>query len=311
MNSNTPQIEHDEFTGDAYLDQNAQPPSLIVLNDKTEYGYFIPGSTMVKCGWRELSESDELHEHTFSSGITEKGVLIKEPRMLVCTKTDLYQYDVKASEERQTKVILGRYNSELKADTNVKTERVYLIFFLDEENVPYHSAPLRYAARGVNGATFEIERRAFKAELEACHAVANGQAAKPKNERFHCLGVFACTIKAEYAGDRQKSWACRVVGHEKPTNANWKTYFVGYSDLREYVWTAFEPEKKLPLVRESSLDEELVGTAGIDAYSDLTDADVEVARQSLFTTAASSNETGMEKPREPVRGAGSMEEIPF
>lgn len=149
-------------------------------------------------------------------------MLIKNPRLLVCPKTELYQYDAVASSEQRIRVVVGWYNPQLKDDPNIKTERLYLIFFLDKNNNPLHTSPLKYAARGVNGATFETERRAFKVELETCHAITNQVPAKPRNDLFHSLGVFCFTTRAELAGDKQKAWVCRVVGHEKPTTENWR-----------------------------------------------------------------------------------------
>ncbi len=75
----------------------------------------------------------------------------------------------------------------MKDDKNIRTERLYLVFFLDANNNPLHSLPLKYAARGVNGATFEVERRAFKAQLETCHALTNQVPAKPKNDLLDLL----------------------------------------------------------------------------------------------------------------------------
>lgn len=237
-------IEHDIFTGDEFVDKNATLPTVIVLNDQQHCGYFIPVGTMAKCGWINFDES-QLISHTFRSGQTEQGVLIQNPRMLVCPKTDLYQYDVQASVEQQTRIVVGLYDAALKDDKNIKTERLYLVFFLDENNEWLHTLPLKYAARGVNGATFEVERRAFKAELEACHAITNQISAKPKNDLFHCLGVFCFTTTAELAGDRQKNWCCRVVAHSKPTTENWKNYFVGYTYFKDAAWLALEPGQRI------------------------------------------------------------------
>jgi hypothetical protein len=168
--------------------------------------------------------------------------------MLVCPKTDLYQFDAKASEEQQTRVIVGLYNAEHKNNPDLKTERLYLVFFLDENNEPLHTSPLKYAARGVNGATFEIERRAFKAELETCHAITNEVAAKPKDDRFHALGAFCFTTKAELVGDKKKHWCCPGSNSRKARTENWKSYFVGFTHLKEYTWTALEPGQKIDIL---------------------------------------------------------------
>jgi len=277
-------IERDEFTSEEYIDKNASLPTVIVLNDQLNYGYFIPLSTMAKCGWINFDE-EQLISHTFRSGNTELGILIQSPRMLVCPKTDLYQFDAKASEEQQTKVIVGLYNAELKDDPNIKNERLYLVFFLDESNNPLHSTPLKYAARGVNGTTFELERRAFKMEMEACHAITNQVPAKPKNDLFHSLSVFCFTTKAELAGDKQKAWVCRIVGHEKPSTENWKNYFIGYSSLKEYAWSALEPGQKIDVLSVPVLEGGETRTAlppGDNLTHQFTRESEAIAQDSLF-----------------------------
>ncbi len=284
MTTTTIAVERDEFTSEEFIDKNAPLATVIVLNDQHNCGYFIPVSAMAKCGWLDFDIS-ELVEHTFGSGSTEQGILIRNPRMLVCPKTELYQYDAKASKENQTKVIVGLFNAELKDDPNIKAERVCLIFFLDQNNNPLHSSPLRYAARGVNGASFEIERRAFRGELEACHAITNGTPAKAKNDLFHSLGVFCFTTKAEFAGDKQKHWVCRVVGHEKPTTENWKNYFVGYSTLKDYAWEALEPGKKIDVLAVPALAGG-ESVAALPAASKSAYVDEANARASLFQPQA-------------------------
>ncbi len=277
-------IERDEFTSEEYIDKNASLPAVIVLNDQLNCGYFIPLGTMAKCGWINFDE-EQLISHTFRSGNTELGILIQNPRMLVCPKTDLYQFDAKASEEQQTKVIVGLYNAELKDDPNIKNERLYLVFFFDESNNPLHSTPLKYAARGVNGTTFELERRAFKMEMEACHAITNQVPAKPKNDLFHSLSVFCFTTKAELAGDKQKAWVCRIVGHEKPSTENWKNYFVGYSSLKEYAWSALEPGQKIDVLSMPVLEGGETRTAlppGDDLTHQFTREEEAIAQDSLF-----------------------------
>lgn len=252
----TQSIERDQFVSDEFIDKNASLPTVIVLNDQLHCGYFIPVSTMAKCGWIDFDES-QLISHKFFSGMTEQGVLIPNPRMLVCPKTELYQYDIKASEQQQKRAIVGLYDAALKDDKNIKTERLYLVFFLNENNNPLHSLPLKYAARGVNGATFEVERRAFKAQLETCHALTNQVPAKPKNDLFHALGVFCFTTQAELVGEKQnKSWCCRIVSHEAPTTENWQDYFIGYTHLKDYAWSALEPGQKINVLSIPALEGE-------------------------------------------------------
>ncbi len=268
----THDTERDQFTSDEFIDKNATLPTVIVLNDQLHCGYFIPISTMAKCGWIDFDES-QLISHTFLSEEVEQGVLIPNPRMLVCPKTDLYQYDVEASEQQRKRAIIGLYDAALKNDKNIRTERLYLVFFLDANNNPLHTSPLKYAARGVNGATFEVERRAFKAQLEACHALTNQVPAKQKNDLFHALGVFCFTTTAELAGVKQnKSWCCRVVSHESPTTENWKNYFVGYTNFKEYAWSALEPGQKIDVLSMPGLEGEAHAVAALSPVDELDSA---------------------------------------
>ena len=270
----TQSIERDQFVSDEFIDKNANLPTVIVLNDKLHCGYFIPVSTMAKCGWIDFDET-QLISHTFRSLETEQGILIPNPRMLVCPKTELYQYDVEVSEQQKKRAIVGLYDAALKDDKNIKTERLYLVFFLDENNNPLHSLPLKYAARGVNGATFEVERRAFKAQLETCHALTNQVPAKPKNDLFHTLGVFCFTTSAELVGEKQnKSWCCRVVSHQAPTTETWKDYFVGYTNIKDYTWSALEPGQKIDVLSMPALESESLGVAALSPEGTINDFEV-------------------------------------
>lgn len=278
-------IERDEFGGEEYIDRNASLPTVTVLNDQVNCGYFIPLEVMAKCGWLNF-EDNELVSHTYRSGTIDQGILIKEPRMLICPKTELYQFDDKATKEQKSKVIVGLYNPDLKDDPNIKNERLYLVFFLDKDNKPLHTTPLRYAARGVNGTTFELERRKYKLEMEVCHALANQIPAKPKNDRFHSLTVFCFQTKAELVGKDQKSWGCRVVGHEKPAINNWTNYFVGYSSLKEFAWSALEPGQHIDVlsvpVLESGSERAALPAALETQVISVSSEEIASAKASLF-----------------------------
>lgn len=285
----TPDV--DPFLGEEFIDRNAPLPTVIVLNNQMHCGYFIPVGTMAKCGWKDFN-AEQLITHTFGSGETEEGILITQPRMLVCPKTDLYQYDLKASGEQRTRVVVGLYDAARKDDLNIRTERLYLVFFLDENNEPLHTSPLKYAARGVNGATFEMERRAFKGELEVCHVLATSAAtgksvaAKPKTDLYHSLGVFCFSTKAELVGEKpNKSWCCRVVGHEKPMVENWKDYFLGYTQWKDYIWSALEPLQCIDVRSQPVIEagtEKLALPAGDNFYPPVSDEQAAVGKASLF-----------------------------
>ena len=60
--------------------------------------------------------------------------------------------------------------------------------------------------------------------------------------------MFCFTTKAELVGEKKKHWCCRVVDHIKPTTENWKSYFVGFTHLKEPTWTALEPGQKIDVL---------------------------------------------------------------
>lgn len=240
-------IATDEFCQDSFINRNLSLPTVIVLNHEIRCGYYIPLQTMSKIDWVDFDEN-QLVEHTFGSGSTELGFLIKNPRMLCVAKTDLYQYDDDESKKQKSKVVVGLYNADLKENKNIRQERIYLVYFLDYDNNFLHRLPLKYVARGVNGATFEEHRKAFRTELEACHAIFNKMPPKPKNDLFHSLGVFSFQTKAELAGKgNNRSWTCRVASHDKPRADNWQKHFIGYSAHKDYIWASLEPDSAMAL----------------------------------------------------------------
>lgn len=273
-NANSSAIVTDEFCQDSFINRNISLPTVIVLNHEVRCGYYIPLQTMSKIDWVNFDES-QLVEHTFSSQSTEQGVLIKNPRMLCVAKTDLYQFDADESEKQKSKVVVGLYNPALKDDKNIKKERLYLIYFLDENNDFLHTLPLKYAARGVNGATFEAHRQEFRISLEACHAIANRVPARPKNDLFHSLGVFSFQTKAVIAGEgKNSSWVCRVTAHDKPTTENWQKHFIGYSEHKDYVWKSLEPDSAIALPGIPQLQSGVNNTLAISQKTDVTQLSV-------------------------------------
>jgi len=63
---------------------------------------------------------------------------------------------------------------------------------------------------------------------------------------FYSLGVFCFRTARELVGTKQKSFACRVVDHERLKIENWRSYFMGFNKTtKEYVWESLEPAKPL------------------------------------------------------------------
>lgn len=243
--------EKDEFCSPEFLDPNAKLPRIQALRGTSpkNCGYFISVDQMAMAGWKDFDEK-HLTEYTYeSSGETEQGILIQNPRMLVCPKTPVLGYDRKLSlEPNASTVILGKYNAEMKEDENVGNMQFFQVFLLDKDNQPLHQIPLLYRAAGANQASFSVHWQEFCKEINNCHSIVNGIAAKQKNNMFYSLAVFCFKTAREQAGSKQKSPACKVVEHEVPTLENWRNYFIGFNKSnKEYVWDCLEPKKPMAI----------------------------------------------------------------
>ncbi|MCT7970312.1 DUF5895 domain-containing protein [Laspinema sp. D1] len=238
----------DEFANPIYVDPNAKLPRIQALRGPSENlcGYFVSVDQMALAGWLDF-KSDQLITYPFeSSGKQEEGILIASPRMLVCPKSPVLAFDRKLTQESQNgPVILGRYTTNMKTEVNYGNLQYFQVYLLDVNNQPLHQVPLMYRATGANQATFAIHWQEFCHELETCHAIVNQIPARPKNSAFRCLGVFSFTVRRDLAGDKQKSFACKVIQHEIPTLQNWRNYFVGFSPIKEAVWEGLEPSSPL------------------------------------------------------------------
>lgn len=243
-----PLQERDEFADPQYLDPDAKLPRIQALRGTTPKmcGYFVAVDQMAAAGWQNFDEK-QLITYTFeSTGTEEQGILIANPRMVVCPKTPVLGFDRKQSNESKSTVILGKYTQEMKSDENIGNIQYFQVFLLDRNNQPLHQIPLSYKATGANQASFSVHWQDFCRELNNCHSIVNGIPAKPKNTQFNCLGVFSFKTAREQVGDKQKSFACRVVDHERPTTETWRNYFIGLDQsVKKYVWESLEPTKPL------------------------------------------------------------------
>lgn len=247
-----PQVtEKDEFCSPEFLDPNARLPRIQALRGTTSQtcGYFISVDQMANAGWMDF-EDKQLITYTFeSSGAEEKGILIQNPRMLVCPKSPVLGFDRKQSQEANSStIILGKYTLEMKEDENIGNLQYFQVFLLDKNNQPLHQIPLTYKAMGANQASFATHWQEFCKELNTCHSIINGIPAKQKNALFYSLGIFCFKTAREQAGTKQKSFACKVVEHETPTLETWQNHFVGFkADVKNYVWESLEPNKPMAI----------------------------------------------------------------
>lgn len=240
--------EKDEFADPQYLDPQARLPKIQALRGATpEYcGYFVSQEQMAKAGWLNYEEK-ELITYTFeSSGEEEQGLLFPNPRMLVCPRTPILAYDRKATKETEQLVIIGSWLKDYRTDENISNCQLFEVILLDKNNQPLHQVPLAYCAKGANQATFSMEWQKLVDEITSCHAISNRIAARGKDLRFKSLCVFSFQTKRELVGDKQKSFACRVVSHDVPTLDNWKDYFVGFNqEIKQLTWDSLQPNQPL------------------------------------------------------------------
>lgn len=247
-------IERDEFASPEYLDPYAKLPRIQALRGTSENncGYFIPVDQMAKAGWLDF-ESNQLTTYTYeSSGNEEQGLMLFNPRMLVCVKTPLLGFDRKATLEEEQLVIVGHWKRQYKEVENIGNCQFYEVILLNTENKPLHTVPLSYVAKGANQATFSQEWQKLIDQITICHAITNGIAARPKDARFKSLCVFSFKIKRESVGKKQKSFACRVVNHEAPNLETWRNYFVGFNHtIKHQIWEGLQPTKPLLIPGET------------------------------------------------------------
>jgi Family of unknown function (DUF5895) len=226
----TTQPVQDRFAAPEYCNPNAKLPSIQSLRGENpaECGFFVNLDQMAKASWVNVPET--LDSYTFSSGAIERGLIFRQPRMLVVPKSGLLAArSVKGENGSSELELLGKY-SEFKGQAGVSNIQTFEVMLLDLNNCPLHSIPFQYIAKGSTQATFAIHYQQLLLEITTCHAQANGISARPKTLEFNALCVFEFEVTRELAGNGQKAPACKVSSHTKPTMDNWTNFFLGRND---------------------------------------------------------------------------------
>jgi hypothetical protein len=226
-----PQPVRDRFASPEYCNPNTKLPYIQSLRGENpgECGFFVSLEQMGKASWLNVPET--LNSYTFSSGAIEKGLIFRQPRMLVIPKSGLLAArSVKGENGSSELELLGKY-SEFKGQAGVSNIQIFEVMLLDLNNCPLHEIPLQYIAKGATQATFSFHYQQFLLEITMCHAQANGISARPKNLEFNALCVFEFEVTRELAGNNSnKAPACKVASHSKPTIDNWESFFLGRND---------------------------------------------------------------------------------
>lgn len=229
-------LPQDLFCDPEFDDPNARLPKIQALrgtNPET-CGYFLTEERIVQASWLGEIQDADWTEYTFEeSGLVERGLLFQSLRCLVVPRSPVLALDRKASREAKQPVIVELYEAAVhREQEGIQNAQFFELFLLDANNQPLHLVPLAYLAKGANHATFVSHWQAFANQMATCHALEFRRPARPKDNRFNSLCVFEFRTAREQAGEKQKSWACKVVDHTKPTLDTWRTLFLGYDELR-------------------------------------------------------------------------------
>ncbi|WP_373539738.1 DUF5895 domain-containing protein [Chamaesiphon sp.] len=220
----------DRFASPEYCNPDAKLPFIQSLRGEnpSECGFFLSLDQMAKASWLNVPKT--LDSYTFSSGAVERGLIFRQPRMLVVPKSGLLAArTVKAENGNSELELLGNYR-DFKGQSGVTNIQIFEVLLLDLDNYPLHEIPLQYIAKGSTQATFATHYQQFLLEITMCHAQSNGISARPKTLEFNALCVFQFEVVRELAGNGQKAFACKVASHTKPTIDNWTDFFLGRND---------------------------------------------------------------------------------
>jgi Family of unknown function (DUF5895) len=122
---------------------------------------------MAKASWLNVPET--LDSDTFSSGAVERGLIFRQPRMLIVPKSGLLAArTIKAENGNSELELLGNYR-EFKGRAGITNVQIFEVILLeacasshdDRDNHPLHEIPLQYIAKGSTQATFSFHYQQF------------------------------------------------------------------------------------------------------------------------------------------------------
>jgi hypothetical protein len=222
--------------------------------DMTHCGYFIPLPQAQKAGWSNL-EATETIIYTYNNGEKAEGILLTQPRMVLCAVSKLGMFDRLASQNEDRLVVIGEWNREQSKDPNNGNFQIYLVMFLGANNFPLHQIPLKIITKGAHQATLSKNWEQNCIKIAMLHAQSEKVGFFPRGEQYNTLCVFEPMIKRELVGNgKLKSAACYVDGFVQPTAANWQSFFLGESEtlLAETILQILNPQPRALLSSPSS-----------------------------------------------------------
>jgi hypothetical protein len=248
---------HDTYLGGEFAATDFSFPHAQVVRgeaDMSHCGYFVPLAQAQKAGWSNL-ETAETIVYNYNGGETAEGLLLTQPRMVLCVMSKLGMFDRTASQDEDRLVVIGEWNREQSKDPNVGNFQIFLVMFLGENNFPLHQVPLKIVAKGAHQATLSTHWEQNCTQVAMLHARAANVPLRPRNERYKALCVFQPVIKRlQVGGGKLKSYACCIDGFVAPTQSNWRSFFLGEGEelLAETILQILNPQPRALQMQPSS-----------------------------------------------------------
>lgn len=214
--------------------------------EQSHCGYFIPLPQAQKAGWSNI-EATKTIIYTYNDGKNAEGILLVQPRMVMCAVSKLGMFDRAASQDEDRLMVIGEWNREQSKDPNIGNFQIYLIMFLGESNFPLHQIPFKIIAKGAHQATLSKYWEQNCIQVAMLHAKAAKAPFLPRDERYKALCVFEPVIKRMSVGSgKTKSPACCVDGFVAPTSGNWRSFFLGEGEelLAETILQILNPQPR-------------------------------------------------------------------
>lgn len=247
MSQSTTDRNLDPFDTPEFAPEKVTLPWLQVLNaeDPERSGLFLTlencknADIIVPDSWKPFRarfKSGELDRVTgkFVPNSTD-GYIFTDARFLVIRQGALSMFAKRTANTSETYIGDFDYKIYREQKNNLILKIKYLVYLLSSDNQLLHQSPIQFTGRGVFGATFSENLRAFHKELQAAYG-------KQRGQRFLINGVLAIKTASELRGvSPDTTWVTAVESHLVPTRENWRQLFVGYDDaMREKLLADYE-----------------------------------------------------------------------
>lgn len=219
-----------KFTEPTYNKPISRAPIAQILNgqEPEKIGLYLKENILDTIDWKGEPPT---HTHVFGSGVEEKGVLLKSPRLNVIQVSQRFIELRDDDKENSVKagtllnmVFESNEGYEFYMDNKDKyvLRRFYFVFVLDENNENLHQVPIAVSLKGVASTKLGMALEEFQSSLETAFANYSGVNRSSKNEEFHRLGIFHPTFAPSHEpktepNAKKRSWVAIVESFSTPS----------------------------------------------------------------------------------------------